>query len=245
MPDFAMDSWQVVVFLIVTAALAGTIRGITGFGGPAIMLLSLTQLFSPTSILHLVVSADYAANVQLVVGAMKEALWRSMLPLLLASLCGVSVGLTLLTIIDPTWIKRAIAIVVGVCSVIMLSGWRYHLQPSWWIAVAIGLIGGTIVGLTYIALPVMIYLFAGPALAAVARANALVWGFLTSSLMIAVLSYQGLFGLQDIKAILVVCFSYMAGAHLGAKVFRRFSEKAFRRLVLWLLIALSVLGLAN
>lgn len=242
MTEIAIDSWVIATVLIFTSLIAGVIRGISGFGGPAIMLLVLTQFFDPAAIFFVVVIADYCANMQLVVGSFRQARWRKMIPLILSSLIAIPLGLHFLEILDPVTIKRTIATIVGICAVVMLTGWRYRSEPPQWITIIVGFLGGAIVGLTYIALPVMIFIFGGSASAVVARANAIAWGGASSSLIV-LLGIIGGLGAVPIFFAVVATVTYMLGAWGGARLFRYFSERTFRRFVLYLLIFLSILGI--
>jgi len=230
---------------LVTALVAGIIRGTTGFGGPAIMMLVLTQFYSPASVLVLVLLADYVANWQLAVGAMRHAAWRFLTPLLIATLAGLPAGIYLLQAVDPLLLKKSIAMVVGVCAVLMLSGWRYRATPGLPTIGLVGIFGGTVVGATMIALPVMIFIFSAPGNAVVSRATALSWGVVTSSVLIAGYAFRDLLGLNDLWQAALVTVAYMVGAFAGTRIFKKLSEAMFRRIVLVALLALSLIGIAT
>ena len=242
MAELSLADWQVWALIIATSLSAGAVRGFTGFGGPAIMVLVLTQFFTPASALALVLLVDYAANMQLFPAAVRHTAWRSALPLIVASAIAIPFGVHLPQGIDPLWLKRGIALLVGACACVMLANWRYTRDVGTATACVVGAIGGVIVGATFIALPIMIFFFAGPAPAWQSRANAITWGLFASSIMIVLFFRAGLLGIDEVwRAALLVLF-YMLGAHLGARAFRRASEERFRQLVLFLLLALSAVG---
>ena len=206
------------------------------------MILVLTQFFAPASVLALVLLVDYAANMQLFPAAVRHAAWRSTLPVIVASVIAIPFGVHLLQGMDPLWLKRGIALLVGACACVMLANWRYPREAGLVPALVVGAIGGVILGTALIALPVMIFFFAGPAPASQSRANAITWGLFTSSIMIVLFFRAGLLGLDDVWRAVLLALLYMLGAHLGARAFRRASERRFRRFVLVLLLALSAVG---
>ncbi len=245
MTELSLVHWQAWPLVAATALAAGTVRGFAGFGGPAIMILVLTQFFAPASVLALVLLVDYAANIQLAPAAVRHAAWRRLLPLVVATSVAIPFGVHLLQGLDPLWLKRGIALLVGVCACVMLADWRYRREAGPVIAVVAGVLGGLIFGATVIALPLMIFFFAGPAPAFQSRANAISWGLFTSSVMIALFVLEGLIGLKELWQAALLALFYMLGAHVGARAFRRASERRFRQLLLALLLALSVVGVAT
>ena len=242
MSALSLADWQVWALLVATSIAAGTVRGFTGFGGPAIMILVLTHFFAPASVLALVLLVDYAANMQLFPAAVRHAAWRSTLPVIVASVIAVPFGVHLLQGMDPLWLKRGIALAVGACACVMLANWRYPREVGLVCALVVGAVGGLIFGTTLIALPVMIFFFAGPAPASRSRANAITWGLFASGILIVLYFRAGLLGLDEVWRAVVLALFYMLGAHLGARAFRRASEKRVRQLVLMLLLALSAVG---
>ena len=243
MAELSLAHWHVWALVIATSLTAGTVRGFVGFGGPAIMILVLTQFYAPASVLSLVLLADYAANMQLIPGAMRHTAWRGTVPLIVASIVGLPLGIHLLQTVDPQWLKRGIALLVAACACAMLANWRYRREVRLAPAVLIGLTGGAIFGTTLIALPLMIFFFAGPAPAAEARANAITWGFFTTPAVILLFFLEDLLGVGDQwQAAFIACL-YVLGAYAGARAFRRSSESRFRKFLLALLLVLSTIGM--
>ena len=62
MAELSLAHWQVWALVMATTLTAGAVRGFAGFGGPAIMILVLTQFYAPASVLALVLLVDYAGN---------------------------------------------------------------------------------------------------------------------------------------------------------------------------------------
>ena len=245
MPELSLAAWDVLALVTATCLISGLVRGFTGFGGPAIMVLVLTQLYTPASVLALVVLVDYAANLQLAPGAFRQTTWRATGPLIGASLLAMPIGIYALQVVDPVLLKRGIALLTGGCTCVLLANWRYRRQAGITISVVVGFISGALVGATFIALPLMIFFFAGPSPVAEARANAITWGLFGGSALIVLFFFSGLLVFEELWHIAFVTLLYMLGTHIGARAFKRASEEVVRRAVLISLLVLSVIGVST
>ena len=225
------------------ALVAGVVRGFSGFGGPALMALVLTQFYSPLSVLTKVMIIDAVSFLLLVPSTAREFNRRVFAIVTLATLAGLPVGTYLLLEMDPLVVKRAVAAAVAACVVVMLLGRRFRAPPSVAVHIAVGVLAGVVLGATYIALVVMIFLFSLPASGAESRANAVFWGLVISAVLITTHVVLGNITAHDLwRATLVGAF-YLAGTAAGAWCFRRSGERGFRRAVLWLLLGLAAIGL--
>ena len=245
MPELSLVQLEILAFATIVSLISGVVRGFTGFGGPAIMVLALTQFYSPASVLALVLLVDYVANFQLAIGSIRRTQWRLAAPLTAASLVTVPVGIYLLQMIDPVMMKRSIALVTGLCVCAMFWKFRYRRDAHILLSIAVGLIGGIIVGATMIALPIMIFIFACPSNAEQARANAITWGLFGGAGMIVVFALQDLIKIDHLWQAALITVFYMGGAFIGTRAFKKASETMFRRVVLFSLLGLSIIGVAT
>ena len=226
-----------------TALVAGVVRGFSGFGGPALMMLVLTQFYSPLSVLTKVMIIDAVSFLLLVPSTVREFNRRVFAVVTLATLAGLPFGTYLLLETDPLVMKRAVAAAVAACVVVMLLGRRFRAPPSVAAHIAVGVLAGVVLGATYIALVVVIFFFSLPASGVESRANAVFWGLVISAVLIATHVVLGNVTATDFwRATLVGAF-YLAGTAAGAWCFRRSGEREFRRAVLWLLLGLAAIGL--
>ena len=245
MPEIDLTHWEVLIFAIGVSLISGVVRGFTGFGGPAIMVLAFTQFYSPVSVVGLVLLVDYAANFQLAIGAVRRTRWRTTAPLTIASVISLPLGVHLLQSVDPLFMKKGIALTAGLCVCVMLCNWRYKREAGMVVSAIVGLIGGAIVGATFIALPIMIFIFAGPSNATVARANAITWGVFGGGGLIIAFVWQGLVAIDDLWQAGLMTLFYLGGAFIGTHAFKKASEKLFRQVVLISMLGLSIIGVAT
>lgn len=226
-----------------TAFVAGLVRGFSGFGGPAIMALVLTQFYNPLSVLTKVVIIDAMSYLLLVPSTAREFNRRVIAIVTLATLAGLPIGTYLLVELDPLVVKRAIAGAVAACAAVMLFGGRFRASPSVAVHLAVGLLAGIVLGATYIALVAVIFFFSLPASGGESRANAVYWSVMLSYALIATHMVLGNVTVDDLWRATLLGVSYLAGTGVGVWWFRRTAEREFRRAVLWLLLGLATIGL--
>ena len=243
LPDLTLDEPRIIALTAAIALVAGVVRGYAGFGGPALMALVLTQFYSPLSVLTKVMIIDAVSFLLLVPSTAREYNRRDFAIVTLATLAGLPFGTYLLIELDPVVMKRAVAAAVAACVVVMLLGGRFRATPSVAVHVAVGVLGGAVLGATYIALVVMIFFFSLPASGAESRANAVIWSVVVAAVLIAAHVVLGNLTAHDLWQAALVGTVYLAGTAAGAWCFRRTGERGFRRVVLWLLLGLAAVGL--
>ena len=232
------------IALTVAAALvAGAVRGFSGFGGPALMALLLTQFYSPLSVVTKVAIMDAMAFLLLVPSTAREFNRRVIAVVTLATLVGLPIGTYLLMQMDPVVMKRTIADVVAACVITMLFGGRFRVSPPVAVHIGVGLLAGVVLGATYIALVAVIFFFSLPASGAESRANNVFWGVVLALVFIATHMMLGNIAAEGLWRVILVGIVYLAGTAAGAWWFRRTEEHGFRRAVLWLLLGLAAVGL--
>ena len=243
LPDLTLDEPRMIALTGATAFVAGLVRGFSGFGGPAIMALVLTQFYNPLSVLTKVVIIDAMSYLLLVPSTAREFNRRVIAIVTLATLAGLPIGTYLLVEMDPLVVKRAIAGAVAVCVAVMLFGGRFRASPSVAVYLAVGLLAGIVLGATYIALVAVIFFFSLPASGGESRANAVYWSVMLSYVLIATHMVLGNVTVDDLWRATLLGVSYLAGTGVGVWWFRRTAEREFRRAVLWLLLGLATIGL--
>ena len=243
LPNLTFDDPRMIAVTGATALVAGVVRGYSGFGGPALMALVLTQFFNPLSVLTKVVIIDAVSYLLLVPSTVREFERRLVTVVTMATLLGLPIGVYLLTVTDPVVMKRAVAGAVAVCVVIMLLGVRFQARPPTVVQVLVGIIAGVVLGATYIALVAVIFFFALPDSGARSRANTVFWGIILVCVLIALHLVLGNVTVDDLWRAALLGVFYLAGTGVGVWWFRRTGERGFRRVVHWLLLGFAAIGL--
>ena len=245
MTELTLTEIDMILLVGAVALFAGAVRGFTGFGGPAVMIVVLTQFYSPASVLAMVMMIDFVANLRLVPTSFRDINWPTAGPLTAASVAAIPIGLYALLAVDPMVMKRVIAAVVGLSALALLAGWRYRRPATVAALIVVGGLAGMVLGATYIALVAMVFLYAGPEATTTSRANGIFWGFVTGLVMIGVFYTTGDIVWADMWRAAVLGVIYLFAASFGIWIFRGVDEVVFRRFVLWLLILLAAIGILS
>lgn len=242
MRALTLDDPYTLALFVPVVLFAGFIRGFTGFGGPAVIILIFIPFFNPVSVLTKALIIDVVANVTLLKSTNQEVDWDSMYTVCLFSFIGAPIGLYALDGVDPQIMKRVIAGVAGICTVLMMVGLRLPSKPPAWANALAGLIAGIALGATMIAFVIMMYFFAAPVAAAVSRANGVFWGFAMTGLLIFAHIGLGNLSFDDIWQSALLGLLYLAGTEFGARTFRKTNERNFRKGVMWMMLGLACAG---
>jgi len=222
------------------AAMAGVIRGVTGFGGSMVMTPPLALLFGPRAAIAVVLLLEAFAAAPMIPDAAAKANWRVMVPLALGAFVTVPLGGYVLAHADPQWLRRGIAAVVFVFALLLLRGARYegpHGVPS---SLALGGLSGALLGATGIGgPPVILYLLSGRDPIQVTRANLTLYVVFISIAALVMLAARALLEGADLLMALLLGPLFFAGVICGSRVFKRVSERRFRQMTLVLLLAVS------
>ena len=231
---------ELVALAVVIAAAAGVVRGITGFGGAMVMTPPLALLFGPLLTVPVVLLLEALVALPMVVQTRRLARWRVIAPICVAAIATVPLGGYVLVSADPQVLRRAIAAIVIVFSVLMLRGWRYAGRQRLGTSVGLGAVSGAMLGATSIgAPPVILYLLSGPDPVATTRATLTLYLVITSGATLIMLWARGVLDATAAGVALVLAPAFYGGLLLGVWLFPYFSETRFRQFALLLLIAVS------
>jgi len=226
------------------AAIAGVVRGITGFGGAMVMSPPMALILGTIAAVPVVLLLESLAAIPMLVQLRHLVRWRLVGPILGMACLFVPLGTWILLAVDPQLMRRVIAGVVIVFSLVLLAGLRYtgRQQPA--TALGVGALSGTLVGATSMGgPPVILYLLAGPDPIEVTRANLTCFVGAISLAGFVLLALNGVVGAGGLVLALLLAPGYYLGMVLGTRLFSRFNDQRFRRFTLafMLLVATGIL----
>jgi len=231
---------ELLVTAFAIAVAAGVVRGITGFGGALVMTPPLALLAGPALAVPVALLLESVVAAPMLVHTRRDVRWRVVGPILATACAAVPLGAWLLATADPLALRRAIAVIVIVFSLLLLRGWRYTGRQRIATSIGLGALSGTMAGATSIGgPPVILYLLSGPDPVAVTRANLTLFVAVTSLAAIAALWLGGILGLPAALAALALAPGYYGGLVAGTKAFARFNDVRFRQFTLLLMIVVS------
>ncbi len=227
--------------LLAVVIAAGIVRGYTGFGAGLVMVPLLAIIWGPVEALATSVVLGIAATLQLVPRALKIANWRDVAPMMASSVVFTPLGTALLVSLDPEIVKKIIAALVLGVTLITLYGWTYRGPRGPAASATAGAIGGAINGLAGVGgPPLVLYLISLPEKPDVHRAN-IVMALATSSTITTLgLFVAGAITPRVITHSAISLVPSILAVWLGAKLFTIIPGKAFRLIILWFLVVISL-----
>lgn len=241
-----MDSYapEVLALAAIVAALAGVIRGITGFGGAMVMAPPFALLLGPLVAVPVVLLLEGIAAAPMLVQLRHEVRWRVIGPIIAAAYATMPIGTWILVTADALLMRRVIAAVVIVFSLVLLLGWRYAGKQRLATGVGLGAVSGTMLGATTLGgPPVILYLLAGPDPIEATRANLTYYLGALCLAGLALLWLNGVLGAAALLLAAVLAPGYYLGMVVGIRLFARFNDRRFRQFTLafMLLVATGIL----
>jgi uncharacterized membrane protein YfcA len=228
------------------ALCGGLVRGLTGFGGSLVMMPALSLMFDPKLLVATVLLLEAFAAAPMFLDAVRRAHFRVIAPICAAAFVTVPLGGYVLFHTDPQVIRRSIAALVIIFSVMLLRNVRYTGARRLSTSLALGACSGVLLGGTGIGgPPIILYLLSGPDPIQVTRANLTLCVTAISVAALAMLWTRGALHLHGPASPLVLGPCYFSGILLGTLLFRYCNEQRFRQVTLLLLIAVSLFTLCS
>ncbi len=232
--------------MAVGSAVAGILRGLTGFGSNMVLFPTLSIVAGPLTAAPVVLAVDYASSVVLLPDAFRRCRWPEVARISLGSAAFVFVGVGALVFLDGD-----VLLLAASCFILTVVGplwrrWRYHGRPHWAITYAVGAVSGFTGGATTLAgPPIALFWLGGDTDVVTFRANVIAFFALTEGLAILVYGARGLYTEPVLGLCLTLVGFFAAGQWLGAKVFPHTGEERFRKIALLLIILVALVGLSK
>ncbi len=225
------------------AAAAGFMRGFIGVGSGMLMAPVFAILFGPLEAVGMIILLDSGATLQMLPSVWRLIEWRAIVPMGIAAAALMPVGTWLLMSLDPALMARAIAFTVLICALVLMSGWRYRSPRRLAASLGVGGLSGVLIAATSLGNPpVMLYFLSGADPAATTRANFTGYFALTLATLLAMMALRGLIAEPTLLRAGMLLPLYLAGAWGGARCFHGASDRLYRQVALWLLVAVGVYG---
>jgi uncharacterized membrane protein YfcA len=230
-----------IVMAAAVSALAGLVRGFSGFGGAMIYMPLVAAIYEPRIAAATLLLVDFLSSTPFALPEVRRCTWREVLPISIAMAAAVPIGTWALVVLDPVVLRWAIAILVLSLVPVLASGWRYRGADTLPVSLGVGLFAGVGAGAAQIAgPPVIVYWLSRGNAAVTLRANLMVFFMICGVVLVISYAAQGLFTSQTVALSLLLGIPYLFGVGIGARFFRGASDQLYRR-VAYLIIALAAL----
>ncbi len=225
-------------------SLGGVMRGFLGFGAGMILIIGLTIVYSPVDAVILTALLEIPAAVQLSPSLLRQAQWRTVIPMTASALTTIPLGAWLLVTVDPLLMKRTIALCVLGFATMLASGWRYRGPTSTGAVLVVGSTSGFLTGLVGIGgPPVIAYFLSGAHQPRHIRANITSFLMLSTFIALAAYAWHGAISVELVLRVLVLTPTYVLTIWAGGRLFHLATESTFRRVALVILVVMSVSAL--
>lgn len=241
MPGFA---WDDVLIAATAAALAGLVRGFSGFGPAMVFNPVASAIYGPAVAVPILFLIDAVTSLPVVVRSLAQCRWREVLPISGGAALTIPLGVWMLVATDPTLMRWILCLTILVAVGALSSGWRYRGEPSLAAAVGVGGLsgfGGGFAGLY--GPPMILFWLGGRSAAATVRANVFVFFGLIDVVAGTTFWYSQLLTRQVLTLALVLMPVYGIAMWIGARAFRRAPEAVYRYGALLLCTLAALIGL--
>jgi uncharacterized membrane protein YfcA len=221
------------------AALAGLVRGFTGFGSALIYIPLVSAVYSPQIAVVTLLLIDSISSLPVSIRAIPQCNWREVTPVAIAGAVALPFGAALLVYLDPLLLRWLICALVLVALAALAAGWRYHGKPTIAASLGVGMLAGVGAGAAQIgAPPLLIYWLGGQNSATTVRANIMVYFIMQGALSMIAYLYSALFTTQTIILSVLLGVPFAVLLTVGARWFHGSSDELYRR-VAYIIIAVA------
>ena len=113
------------IFLAAALVVAAFIRGLSGFGFSAIIILLASLVTNPLPLIPVIFACEIGMTAFQARGILPHVQWGKVLALLLGSAIAVFPSVALLARLDPDQVRIIIALLILVLSLLLLAGFSF------------------------------------------------------------------------------------------------------------------------
>ncbi len=242
---FELFSPAILALFFVVALGAGYVRGFSGFGFSAIVVASMSLVMDPFVIVTMAIIFELVTSLfqfKAVYPIMEKPVVAK---LLIGAAIAMPIGVSLLVSLDVDLVRIVLSLfILGMC-LVLLSGWSLKKKPGTMGQIGVGGISGFANSMAIGGLPVGLFLSAQNTKPSQFRANMIGYLFLLDLIGIVILYWHGRVTVAVLVSAAMILPAVLFGTYLGSRRFSNTPPANFKRLVILLLIALSVMGLAK
>ena len=237
--------WKL-AYAATAVVIAGFIRGYSGFGFSMITVVSLSMVFKPVEVVPVVLLLEIGASSMLLPQVWRKVDWRSLGWLCIGMAVGTPVGVAVLVNVPVQPMRAAIAFIVIILVLLLLSGFSLKKKPGTPATLATGLASGTLNGAATIGgPPVILFFFSSQAGVDISRASVIAYFFATDILASIICLVRGLVLQQTLVLTAALLIPLVIGIQAGNRSFFRTEPETFKKRVMVLLMILSLVSLVR
>ena len=232
------------VLALAISALAGLVRGFSGFGSALVYMPLMSALYGPRIAAPSMAVIDVLAAVTFVSTVWRQAAWREVLPLAVSALVAAQFGSLILKYADPILLRWFITILVLAVVAVLVSGWRYQGRPILVVTLGVGALSGLLGSAVQMAgPPVIVYWLGSAGEAAIVRANFVTYFAALAAGLGITYSIKGLLTSEATALALLIGPLQIASQHVGARLFPLASDRTYRILAYGVILLAALVSM--
>ena len=226
------------------AALAGLVRGFTGFGSALIYMPLVSAVYGPQVAAATLLLIDTVCGFPFAVHSLPYCNRREVTPVMIAGAVALPFGVWALLWIDPLVLRWFIAVLALAALAVLVAGWRYHGRPTLPASLAVGVMAGFGAGAVQIgAPPLLVYWLGGQNSAATVRANIMVYFIMQGAMSMIAYLYGGVITAQAVVLSVLLGVPFAIMLTIGARWFHGSSDELYRRVAYIIIAAAGLISL--
>lgn len=191
-----------IMFLLLSAFIAGLARGFSGFGGALIFIPLAGAVTSPQIASAILLIVDGFLTLGMVPKGWRFANRREVATMLAGAVVGVPLGTAMLALTPPVTLRWIISAVVLALLLFLISGWRYHGRPKPALTVGVGAVAGFFGGAAQLSGPPIVAYWLGGAIPAITvRANLILYFALATCISATSYFFGGILTVESLPAL--------------------------------------------
>lgn len=221
----------------------GVISGVAGFGFALVTGPLLLLIYDPPTVTTLSVSLTMITSWMVLVGSWREAQVRTIRSILPGALVGLVIGVAVIQVVEPVWIKLLASVAVILFTLLLARGAQLAAVHSPYAPPVAGLLSGIMNTTTGIAGPPIAILFTGRDYNPRAfRASIITYFYIVDILAIILLWQQDVIGRDQLVVVAQLAIPASIGLITGRWLAKRVSHAAFRKVTIGLLLLTGTIG---
>jgi uncharacterized membrane protein YfcA len=234
------------VAAIVLVLCGGAVSGLAGFGFALVTVPPLLLIYDPPTVVALSISLTLLSGWVVLLDSWREVRRSTVVALLPGALVGVGIGVTLVQVLDPAYIKLLAGIVVVAFTLAVARGWTPAGAGRPAAPGLAGVASGVLNATTGMAGPPVVLLFAARGFGVQPfRATTVAYFYFVDAAGLAVLIQQGVIGRSELRVAGALLPAALVGTFVGRSLVRRVSPEGFRRITFGLLVLTGAVGVVD
>ncbi|GAB3478144.1 sulfite exporter TauE/SafE family protein [Marinomonas epiphytica] len=236
---------ETILILIPVVALAGLVRGFTGFGFAAIAVVGMNLFLLPQQSIPVVLALDIICSAPLMKQAIRQGDTHTFKFLTLGSIAGIPMGLSLLFLLPSTSLKLVICIAILVFSGLLMFDFKVRGTDKSIAKFGFGMLAGTGTSGASVGGPMVVcYMLSSSLPAMTQRATMIMFFVVSESLALAALFFSGLVGAQTLTLTAILVVPTLLAVKGGQWLFNRKAPKSLKHFAIPILAMVALLGIS-